>query len=48
MVQRCSECGGFYELEHVEIDWGDDISFELGWLSFEDALRADMELCDGT
>ena len=45
-VQKCPECGHFYFMSDVEIEEGNTISFQQGWLSFEDAVQAYDELSD--
>lgn len=43
-IQKCPRCGHFYFLEKVLLKEGDKYSEQKGWLDFEDALKANVEL----
>ena len=43
-IQKCNSCGHYYLLSEAKYKKGNDISFETGWLSFEEAVEAYKEL----
>ena len=46
-VQKCPICGHFFLLSKVECKKGNNVSFEEGWLSFDDSIAAFKELNNG-
>ena len=43
-IQKCPNCGHFYELRKVKLKQGSDLWGETGWLQFDDAIDAYNEL----
>lgn len=44
-VQKCPECGHYYLLSRIkDTEEGNDSSFEMGWLTFDEALEANKEI----
>lgn len=46
-VQKCPTCGHFFLLSKVECEKGNNVSYEEGWLSFDDSIAAFKELNNG-